>query len=179
MNNTRKARAKVSLFLELVQLWLPIVHELRDVSTTTERVNNFQDNVDQFAAHLTRSFPFECSEKMIYFHILRDHVYVILKFWFQTTGWGYGVFSSSSGEHLNKRLKVYEADHTNQSADRFRSTLFHFRVGMLLFPDILCKEVVSKVKCTACGAFRKNKACPSRVDSRAEQHLNLAESGED
>ena len=109
---------------------------------------------------------------------------MILKFWFQTTGWGYGVFSSSSGEHLNKRLKVYEADHTNQSADRLRSTLFHSRIGMLhfVFPDILCKEVVSKVKCTACGAFghnRKNKACPSRVDSRAEQHLDLAESGED
>ena len=84
--------------------------------------------------------------------------------------------------NLNKRLKVYEADHTNQSADRFRSTLFHFRVGMLHFPHTLCKEVVSKVKCTACGAFghnRKNKACPSRVDSRAEQHLDLAESGED
>ena len=62
VNNTRKARAKVSLFLELVQLWLPIAHEVRDVSTTTERVNNFQDNVDRFAAHLTSSFPSECSE---------------------------------------------------------------------------------------------------------------------
>ena len=106
---------------------------------------------------------------------------MILKFWFQTTGWGYGVFSSSSAEHLNKRLKVYEADHTNQSAGRFRSNLFHFRVGILHCPDIYVKRLFSKVKCTACGVGhnRKNKACPSRVDSRAEQHLDLAKSGED
>ena len=53
---------------------------------------------------------------------------------------------------------------------------------MLHFPDVLCREVRSKVKCTACGEIghnKKNKACPSKLDRRAEQHLDMAESGDE
>ena len=37
MNENRRARTKVTLFLQLVQLWLPVAHELRDVLSTSER----------------------------------------------------------------------------------------------------------------------------------------------
>ena len=176
-----QARTKVELFRELVLLWRPIAHELRDHTTTTHRLEAFNGHVEVFAKQLVGQFPTECSEKMVYFHILRDHVWPIMKFWFNTTGWGYGVFSSSAGEHLNKRLKVYEADHSNQSADRFYRLLIHFRVGMLHFPSIITQEVRSKVVCSACGAKghnKKNKSCPNYI-SRQDHFIEDSDGEEE
>ena len=117
--------------------------------------------------------------KMIYFHLLRDHVWHFMKFWHDMAGWGYGVFSSTASEHLNKRLKVFECDHTNQGADIFYRVLHHFRFGMLHFSDTLLHEIATNVKCSSCGAVghnKNNKVCPNHVGNTAMLQLDLAES---
>ena len=63
---------------------------------------------------------------MHYMHVLRDHVPGLMEFWFTALNWGYGMFSTTAGEHLNKRLKIYEAEHTVQGDDRFARIIYTF-----------------------------------------------------
>ena len=60
-----------------------------------------------------------------------------MKSWHRHLNWGYGMFSTAADEHLNKRLKVYEADHTSatQGTARFERILHMFRVGLLHYPS--------------------------------------------
>ena len=175
-----ESTTKIRQFNELVRFWKPIAKELRDIETTSERVQAFSHHVQTFATKLISIFPSECSEKMIYFHLLRDHVGELMVFWFELMGWGYGVFSSTSGEHLNKRLKLYEGDHTNLGSDRFVSVLKNFRIKTLYFSDVLFNEVESKVTCSACGAVghnKKNRLCPNKISRLTE--LDILDSDEE
>ena len=41
--------------------------------------------------------------------------------WEELMDWGYGYFSCTAGEHLNKIIKTMEVEHTNLSANRFET----------------------------------------------------------
>ena len=54
-----------------------------------------------------------------YLHILRDHIADFMIIWGRLAKWGYGIFSCTAGEHLNKRIKVMEMERTNMDKNRF------------------------------------------------------------
>ena len=88
-----------------------------------------------------------------------------MKFWFDSLGWGYGTFTTSAGEHLNKRLKVYESEHTSQGAGRFEKILRMFRVSTIHYPNSMMQTERS-LTCSACGGkghTKKNKLCPNHI----------------
>ena len=174
-NETLKSisAAKLSQFRRGVQLWLPIARELRDCKTSNERVGAFGDHVLEFSAHVKKYFPSECSKKMIYFHILQDHIHPLLKFWRETMKWGYGMFSGTAGEHLNKRCKQYEMDHTNQGGDRFLRITHHFRCIALHFPQSVIHTAKSNITCSACGLSGHNKK--NKICSHHEENQNAVD----
>ena len=160
--------AKLFQLLTAVRLFRDIAHDLRSTTTTEQRVASFQDRVESFFQHLKKNFPSECTNKLYYLHLLRDHVGEFMRFWFDTMSWGYGMFSTSAVEHLNKRLKVFEANHTTQSPIRFREIIHRFRVNLFHFAHSILAESKSKLTCSACGASghnKKNKMCPNHVDN--------------
>ena len=153
--------------------------ELRDKTSTRERVEEFPAHGERFAAQLVGNFPSECSEKMIYFHALRNHVAPLMNFWFSVAGWGYGMFSGSAGEHLNKQLKTFECDHTNHDRTRFVDVMRHFKVQTLHFSRIVFADVESSVKCWACGATghnKKNRLYPNNISNAADMELEIVQS---
>ena len=156
--------------------------ELRKRTTTNDRVEQFPAKVEEFTVKLVGTFPSECSEEMIYFHLLRDHclhVAPLMAFWFTITSWGYRMFSGSAGEHLNEQLKVFEQDHTNHRKNRFVDVLRHFRVQTLHFSRVVIADVESQVKCSACGGTghnKKNKLCPNNISRLCNIELDIGES---
>ena len=78
------------------------------------------------------------------------------------------MFSTAAGEHLHKRLIVYEADRTSatQGTARFERILHMFRVGLLHYPKSTLRESAAKVTCSACGEkgySRENKLCSNHI----------------
>lgn len=98
-----------------------------------------------------------------YLHVLSDHVPVWMDYWFTMLGWGYGMFSSSSGEHLNKVVKHLELCHSNLSGNRFAQIVRLMRTRLLFYPEMLFDQSHHKVKCSAChqeGHNKKSRMCP-------------------
>ncbi len=164
---TNKSATKLNQVLTALEEFRDIAQDLRSTTTTEDRVASFQDRVDKFYMNIKKNVPSECTFKLYYMHVLRDHVAVLMRFWFDQMKWGYGMFSTSAVEHLNKRLKVYEADHYTQSALRFKEIIRRFRVNTFYFTNAILLESKSKVTCSACGASghtKKNKLCPNHID---------------
>ena len=166
---------------DLLQDFADIATDLRATTTTEARVESFGRRVEAFFKDVRRFFPNECSSKHHYMHVLRDHIWPLMKFWHRHLNWGYGMFSTAAGEHLNKRLKVYEADHTSstQGTARFERILHMFRVGLLHYPKSTLRESAAKVTCSACGEkghTRKNKLCPNHI---APGPIVFADSGDE
>ena len=77
-------------------------------------------------------------------------------------GWGYGVFTTHAGEHLNKTIKQCEANATNFDENRFHDIIHDFRIKQFFFNDNLYSEK-RDIKCSVCnqpGHTRNNKSCP-------------------
>ena len=77
-------------------------------------------------------------------------------------GWGYGVFSCTAGEHLNKIIKTTEMTGTNFDANRMKEIIRLMRMKQFVFTDSVLKKK-KEVVCSACGQTghnRKNKSCP-------------------
>ena len=99
---------------------------------------------------------------MPYLHYLREHLGPLMKLYYQILGFGYGYFSTSSGEHLNKRIKFYELTETNMDKSRFRTVINLMRTKQLHFPTCVIAPK-RNVTCSACnepGHTKKNKSCP-------------------
>ena len=54
-----------------------------------------------------------------YLHIMTRHIGKIMVLWGKLLNFGYGYFSCTAGEHLNKRVKVMELNDTNLDKSRF------------------------------------------------------------
>ena len=79
-------------------------------------------------------------------------------------------FTATAGEHVNKRCKVFELEHTAQDKGRFRYLLHMFRIMSFWFTSTVFVEHRSKLTCSACGLSghtKKNKICPNHVGSAA------------
>ena len=159
-----QSATRLYLLQKAVQSFRDIAHDLRSAKATQKRVDSFSDRVEKWFLFCKAQFPSECTQRMPYVHILREHVGPLLKFWFAALGWGYGMFSCSASEHLNKRLKVFECDHTSRKTSRFYSIIHSLRVLSFYYPNSLFTASNSSVKCSACGEKghnKKNRLCPN------------------
>ena len=135
---------------------------MRDHNTTAARVNSFQARSENFFQKMKQYGPAQCTAKLPYLHILRDHIHVQLQFWFEMLGWGYGYFSCVASEHLNKVVKTMEWISTNQDDKRFVTITRMLRTQHFYYPENVF-TVSRNVTCSACnqqGHTKKNKACP-------------------
>ena len=98
--------------VELLTLTREITKEMRALTTTTDRIEEFKKNVEKLLQKINDDCPAECS-KVPYLHALRDHVAALMEFWHTALGWGYEYFSCMASEHLNKLLKEIEYEETN------------------------------------------------------------------
>ena len=99
---------------------------------------------------------------MPYLHYLRNHVGKLMKLFYSLFRWGYGYFSTSAGEHLNKRIKCSEVEETNLDDNRFRNIIHSILSKQLYFTETIMPSSFT-VTCSAChqeGHNRKNKSCP-------------------
>ena len=128
-------------------------------------MESFSERVESFFQKM-RLYTGESSIKnKPYLHILRDHVPSILKFWYGMLGFGYGYFSCSAGEHLNKQIKTMERE-TNQDSARFRTVMRIRMINQFHFTESVIRNKVS-ITCSRCkqiGHNRKNKSCPMHPD---------------
>ena len=73
------------------------------------------------------------------------------------------MFTSTSGEHLNKQLKFLESGHTDLSRSRYQQVLRLLRVRMFHFTTSVLDDPAREMTCSRCkqkGHNRKNKSCP-------------------
>ena len=112
----------------------PSYRDIRSTTSTRARVSSFSTRAQEFIRTLNEKAPWDCVLNVPYIHILADHIPAWMDFWFTALGWGYGMFSSASGEHLNKLLKFQEMHHTNLSGQRFHQMLRYHRVHTFCFP---------------------------------------------
>ena len=83
--------------------------------------------------------------------------------WDKYLGWGYGFFSYSAGEHLNKRIKFIETEETNMDDNHFQTVIRNHRLKQLHYQDSYVLGAVTVVTCLARniqGNNKKNKSCP-------------------
>jgi len=98
---------------------------------------------------------------MPYLHYLRQHLGPLMKTYFELFGWGYGFFSTNSGEHLNKRIKYYELSETNLDKLRHKTVIRLMRTKQFHFPSCVIIPKRDFI-CSAChepGHNKKNKSC--------------------
>ena len=154
--------ATLRRIITLYHMFADIAQDIRSTHYDCERVENFQSRVNVYYNRFCDYAPAKCTDGKPYMHILRDHIYDIMKFWGEVCDWGYGYFNCNGSEHLNKRIKSMEHDVTNMKEDRFLVIMRHLRIKQLHYPEELFQEN-RKITCTACkqeGHNKKNKNCP-------------------
>lgn len=154
---------RLDLLRTAVQDFSAIANDLRSTTTTQGRVDSFSRRVEEWFRFCRMEFPTECTSRMPYMHILREHIAPLMLFWYKALGWGYGMFSCAASEHLNKRLQILECDHTSRKVSRFHSIIRSLRILWFHYPNSLFVSEKSKITCSACGQTghnKKNRLCP-------------------
>ena len=99
---------------------------------------------------------------MPYLHYLRNHIGDLMQLYGNLFGWGYGMFNTNAGEHLNKRIKICEFEDTNLDSKCFYMIIHLMRSKQFEFTNSIMPSK-KEIKCSACNQFDhncKNKSCP-------------------
>ena len=157
-----KSAESLRHIITLYKLFADIAVDLRETTYSVDRYNSFQTRVDHFVAKFQQFALKKSVDGKPYLHILKEHIAMFMEFWGRRMNWGYGIFSCTASEHLNKRIKCMEFGDTNMKKDRFATIIQKLRVKQLHFPEQMIRNKKSIV-CSAChevGHNRKNKHCP-------------------
>ena len=126
-----------------------------------DRSNTFGDRARKFMEKLKKWAGGASTSGLPYLHIMLDHIGDLMIQWGSLLEWGYGYFSCTAGEHLNKRIKVEELSGTNLSNSRFADIIRNMRIKQFYYVNSICKEH-KEITCSRChekGHNRKNKSC--------------------
>ena len=143
-----------------------IYRDLRSKTYVKERVGTFDERATTFIEKLQLYAGGKSTFGLIYLHILQQHISPFMLLWGETMALGYGYFSTTAGEHLNKRIKFEELNHSNLDSDRFVRICTKFRTKQLHYPDCIITKKTTPT-CSACheeGHTKKNKLCPLHPD---------------
>ena len=106
---------------------------MRSTQACAERIQSFEERTKKFFQKFIHNSSGNSKSSMPYLHYLRNHVGKLMKQFYSLFGWGYGYFSTSAGEHLNKRIKCSEVEETNLDDNRFRN-IIHSILSKQLYP---------------------------------------------
>ena len=157
--SNKKLQDIVSLYVKFSDL----AQDLRSTSGNMQRARTFKRRVTAFVKLFQKVGTHDCTKRVMYIHALLDHIPGWILLWCDLMDWGYGVFTSTSGEHLNKAIKQLESGHSNFSGDRFQQVLRLLRVRMFHFTSLAFHDSNREITCSRCkqkGHNRKNKSCP-------------------
>ena len=157
-----------------------ISKDLRSTSGNMARARTFQRRVTAFIKLFQQVETHYCTKRVMYMHALLDHIPRWMRLWCDLMQWGYGVFTSMSGEHLNKQLKYLELGHTDLSGNRYQQLLRYLKVRMFHFTSSVLDDPEREVTCSRCkqkGHNRKNKSCPMHP-SQPQHQLSGSEEDE-
>ena len=82
----------------------------------------------------------ECLHKVTYVDLLVDHMLRWMELWCDLLGFGYGFFTGTSGEHLNKVVKALEMQHSNFSELCFKEIIEHLRIKVFHLPKMILDD---------------------------------------
>ena len=120
--------------------WFYFFRDMRTKKLDLERAHSFADRGKKFMEKLKKWAGGASTFALPYLHIMLSHIGDFMIVWGQLLGWGYGYFSCTAGEHLNKRIKVKEISGTNLSVLRFADIIRDMRIKQFFYMDSICKE---------------------------------------
>ncbi|XP_066932109.1 uncharacterized protein [Clytia hemisphaerica] len=148
--------------LKLYKRFKDLARDIRSTHADKERISSFGKRAEEFFRLFVHNAPTDSVNGMPYLHYLRHHLADEMELFSRLFGWGYGIFSTNAGEHLNKVIKQYEMHHTNLDSKRFYTIIQMIRSKQFEYTEsIYPKE--KTIICSACnqsGHNRKNKSCP-------------------
>lgn len=148
---------------KMYQLFRDLAKDLRSTSGDLSRAKSYRARVLHFLKFIQSFGLIASMHKVTYVHLLVDHIPTWMELWCEVLGFGYGIFTGSSGEHLNKLVKILEMTHTNLSKSRFEQIIQLLHVRAFHYPDMLLDESARDQTCSRChqkGHNKKNKSCP-------------------
>ena len=143
-------------------IYVFIHRDIRSVHGDDEQIKTFGTRAEVFFQKFLANAGGFCTNAMPYLHYLRNHLAELMETLYDIFGWGYGVFTTNAGEHLNKRIKYYELNETNLSDERFQTVIHLMRSKQFFFTKtvIPSQKVITCSACNEEGHNRKNKSCP-------------------
>ena len=157
-----KSFEKMRQVATLYNLFADLAQDIRSITANKVRAASFSKRANVFFNKLKNWAGGNSVHGKPYLHILREHIGDIMVLWEELMDWGYGYFSCTAGEHLNKIIKTMEVEHTNPSANRFETIVRNLRVKQFHFPSSTL-PAKQEIKCSSCnqsGHTKKNKSCP-------------------
>jgi len=109
---------KIREVMKMYRLFHDLALDLRSTSGDLQRAQSFRGRVLHFLNHVQNVGLRDCIHRVTYVHLLADHIPQWMVLWCELLDFGYGYFTGSSGEHLNKVVKVLEMTHSNLSSKR-------------------------------------------------------------
>ena len=146
----------------LYKLFSDLTRDIRATVADDERAHTFSSRAEVFFQKLKTYAGGDSVYGKPYLHILRDHIGDFMILWGKLASWGYGVFSCNAGEHLNKRIKIMEIEHTNLDKNRFETVMRNLRIKQFHYSETVFPSK-TEITCSTChqkGHNRKNKSCP-------------------
>ena len=157
-----KSFEKMRQINTLYQMFKDLAQDIRNVHGDKQRAESFGYRANQFFLKFKSWAGGSNVYGKPYLHIMREHFGSLMVFWNEMCNWGYGYFTCSASEHLNKQIKVMEMDHTNLDENRFFTIIRNMRINQFTFSKNIFPSN-KQVTCSAChekGHTKKNKSCP-------------------
>ena len=141
---------------------LKIFRDLRSKTYVNARAESFTERARLFARRLEMWSSGKSSDGLVYLHVMTSHIGKMMTIWGELLNFGYGYFSCTAGEHLNKTIKKEECNHANYDEHRFEQVVVNMRIKQFCYPTTFMHKK-REMACSACnmkGHNKKNKCCP-------------------
>lgn len=135
---------------------------MRSKTYNEERAQSFTSRATSFFKKLKSWAGGSSTSRLPYLHLMTRHIGKYMVLWGTFMNYGYGCFSCTAGEHLNKRIKTMEINDTNLDKTRFFTIITQMRSKQFHYVDCIY-HLHKEMKCSRChekGHNKKNKCCP-------------------
>ena len=136
--------------MTMYRLFHDLALDLRSTTADLKRAKSFRSRVLHFLYPAQNVELHDCIHKVTYVHLLSDHIPRWMVLWCELLDFGYGLFTGSSDEHLNKVVKMLEMTHSNLSSNRYNQILLFQRCywttqpAIKPAPDATRKDITKK-----------------------------------
>ena len=164
-----KSFEKLRQVNKLYRLFGDLARDIRSTTANKEWAASFSTRAERFFQKLKTWSGRDSVYGKPYLHVLRDHIGNYMVQWANLVNWGYGLFSCSAGEHLNKTIKVQEMEHTNFDQRWFEVIMRNLQLKQFYYTETIW-PTHKEVTCSKCQQKGHNKKI-SRVLFILHNHL--------